>query len=129
MMTTELTMLAWATVLGLLNVVITGPLTVAQFGAAYGLSSRDERKEATGIPARVNRALANFLQTFPFFAVAVLVAHVADRHSVWTVRGAELYFWARLLFLPCYAFNIIYARTACFLLAVAGIVMVLSALT
>ena len=128
-MTIELTMLAWAVVLGLVHAIATGQFTTFQHGLAYGLSPRDEKKEVTGIGGRVQRAFSNYMQTFPFFAAAVLTAHVAGRHGWLTVWGAQLYFWARLVFVPFYAAGIPVVRTIAFLVAVAGIVMILLALT
>ena len=128
-MTTELTLLAWSIVLGLVHAVATGQLGVKQFGMAYGLGPRDEKKQLTGIPARVERAFANYMQTFPFFAAAVLIAHVAGRHSGMTVTGAHLYFWARLAYVPLYAAGIPIARTLAFLVAMLGITLILIALT
>lgn len=127
-MTTELSLLAWATLLGLVHAVATGQFTVAQHGLAYGLSPRDEKKPLTGVGARVERAFANYMQTFPFFAAAVLLAHVADRHGWRTVWGAHLFFWARLAYVPLYAACVTGVRTGAFLLSVAGILLVLSAL-
>ena len=124
-MSTELTLLAWAVALGLAQAMATGLLTIAQHGVGYGLSSRDEQKPMTGVPARVTRAFANYMQTFPFFAAAVLVAHVAGRHSGTTVLGAHLYFWSRLVFPFLYAFNVIVVRTAAFGISLAGIVLIL----
>ena len=128
-MTIELTMLAWATLLGLVHAVATGQFTTAQHGLAYGLSPRDEKKEVTGIGGRVQRAFANYMQTFPFFAAAVLMAHAAGRHGWMTVWGAHLYFWARLAYVPLYASGILVVRTLAFLVALAGIVLILIALT
>ena len=128
-MTVELSLLAWAVVLGLVHAVATGQVTTLQHGIAYGMSPRDEAKPVTGIGARVQRAFANYMQTFPFFAAAVLVAHVAGRHSGLTVGGAHMYFWARLVYVPLYAAGVPVARTLAFLVALAGIVMILVALT
>ena len=128
-MTTELTLLAWSVVLGLVHAVLTGQLTTATFGVKYGLSPRDEPKELTGVPARVQRAFANYMQTFPFFAAAVLAAQVAGRHNPSTLWGAELYFWARLVYVPLYAAGIPGVRTLAFVVATLGIVLVLIGLT
>ncbi len=128
-MTTELALLAWATVLGLVHAVATGQFTTIQHGLRYGLSPRDEQKPLTGIGARVQRAFANYMQTFPFFAAAVLVAHMAGRHSWLTVTGAQLYFWARLIYVPLYAAGVPVARTVAFVISVIGIVLILLALT
>ncbi len=128
-MTTELTLLAWSIVLGLVHVLATGQFATAQHGLRYNMGPRDEQKPLTGIGARVQRAFANYMQTFPFFAAAVLLAHVAGRHGWLTVTGAQLFFWARLVYVPLYAAGIPVVRTAAFLVALAGIVMILVALT
>ncbi len=128
-MTTELALLAWSVVLGLVHAVATGQFTTIQHGLSYGLSPRDEKKPLVGVGARVERAFANYMQTFPFFAAAVLVAHVAGRHSWLTVTGAQLYFWARLVYVPLYAVGIPIARTVAFGVALLGIVLIFITLT
>ena len=128
-MTIELKMLVWSVVLGLVHVLATGMITTGQHGIPYGLSSRDEKRDVTGMGGRVLRAFNNFMQTFPFFAAAVLTAHVLGRHNASTVFGAMLYFWARVAFVFLYAFNVIVVRTLAFGVALVGIVMVLLGLT
>jgi len=128
-MTTELSLLAWSVVLGLVHAVATGQFTTLQHGLSYGLSPRDESKPVIGVGGRVQRAFANYMQTFPFFAAAVLVAHVADRHSWLTVTGAQLYFWARLVYVPLYVTGVPVVRTIAFVIATIGIVLILVALT
>ena len=128
-MTIELTMLAWAILLGLVHLLATGQLTNMQYGVGYGLSPRDERKTLTGVGGRVERAFANYMQSFPFFAAAVLIAHLAGRHGWLTVWGAQLFFWARVAYVPLYAAGVPVVRSVAFIVAFAGIVMILSALT
>ena len=124
-MTIELALLAWAIVLGLVHVVATGQFTVAQHGLRYGMSPRDENKPLTGIGARLQRAFANYMQTFPFFAGAILIAHIVGRHSWLTVTGAQFYFWARVAYVPLYAVGVPIFRTMVFVVSVIGIVLVL----
>ncbi len=128
-MTTELTMLAWAIVLGLVHAVATGQVVTAQHGVAYGLSPRDEQKPLSTKAARLQRAFANYMQTFPFFAAAVLIAQAAGRHGWPTVWGAELYLWARVAYVPLYVLGVPVARSAAFAIATVGIVMILVGLT
>lgn len=128
-MTEELKLLAWAVALGLVHAVATGQLLVAQHGLKYGLSERDEKRPLTGIGGRVERAFTNYMQTFPFFVAAVLIAHVLGRHSWLTVAGAHLYFWARVAYVPLYAFGGTGVRTLAFVVSIVGIVMVLIGLT
>lgn len=51
-----------------------------------------------GMAGRVDRATINFLETFPFFAAVVLVAHLARCHNTLTILGAHLYFWGRIFY-------------------------------
>ena len=128
-MTIELKYLAWSIVLGLVHAVATGQFTTAQKGLRYAMSARDEPQKLEGVGARVERAFANFMQTFPFFAAAVLAAHAAGRHSWLTTGGAALYFWGRLAYVPLYATGVPVVRTLAFLGGVVGIGMLLWALT
>ena len=56
------------------------------------------------------------------------MAHVSGRHSWLTITGAQLYFWARLVYVPLYATGIPIVRTLAFLVATVGIVLILLAL-
>src|ERR1700754_166495 len=128
-MTAELALLGWAIVLGLVHAVATGQFTTLQHGLHYGLSPRDEPKPLSGVGARVQRAFANYLQTFPFFAAAILLAHIFGRHNWLTIGGAHMYFWARLVYVPLYAAGIPIARTLAFVIAMVGIVFLLIAIS
>jgi uncharacterized MAPEG superfamily protein len=81
-----------------------------------------------GVAGRLNRALHNFLETFPLFVAAVLMADATNRHGASAVWGAQLYFWARVIYLPIYAAGIPVVRTIVWTIASLGIVMVLLAL-
>lgn len=128
-MTTELCMLMWSVVLGLVQVAIAAACSVGQRGLGWAISPRDAVKPPlSGIGGRLDRTRANFLETFPLFAAAVLAAHLLQRHDGMTVLGAQLYFWARLAYVPVYAAGIPYLRTLIWAVSIAGIVLVLAAL-
>ncbi|CAM5346976.1 MAPEG family protein [Rhodanobacter lindaniclasticus] len=128
-MTTELCMLLWSVVLGLVQIALAATCSVGQRGLGWAASARDEVKPPLGgIGGRLDRARANFLETFPLFAAAVLAAHLLQRHDALTVLGAQLYFWARVAYLPVYAAGIPYLRTAIWAVSIAGIALVLVAL-
>ena len=128
-MTTELCMLLWSVVLGLLQILLTATCSLGQRGLDWAASARDEVKPPlSGVGGRLDRARANFLETFPLFATAVLAAHVLQQHDQLTVLGAQLYFWARLLYVPVYAAGIPYLRTLVWTVSIAGIVLLLVAL-
>lgn len=128
-MTTELCMLMWSVVLGLAQVALAAVFTIGQRGLGWTASARDEIKPPlTGIGGRLQRASANFLETFPFFVAVVLAAHLLQRHDNMTALGAQLYFWARLAYVPVYAAGIPYLRTLVWAASIVGIVLVLAAL-
>jgi uncharacterized MAPEG superfamily protein len=85
-------------------------------------------KPLTGVAARLSRASSNFLETFPFFLAAVFAAYALQRHDSLTMIGAQLYFWARLAYLPVYAAGIPYLRTLVWAASLVGIVLMLVAL-
>lgn len=128
-MNTEIQMLAWSIALGLVHLLIGAALMTRQRGLKWNASARDgEPRPLTGVAARVDRALRNFLETFGFFAAAVLAVVLTGRADADTALGAQLYFWARLAYLPVYAAGIAYLRSLVWAVSLAGIVMLVLAL-
>jgi len=128
-MTLELKMLALSIVLGLVQIVLASHAASLQRGYVWTASSRDEAVPSlTGVAGRLERALQNFVETFPLFAAAVLTAHVADAHSWMTEWGAQVYFWARVVYLPLYAAGISLLRSLVWNVATLGIVLILLSL-
>jgi len=85
-MTTELTMLALSIVLGLMQIMIAANASTRQRGADWNVGSRDEVLPPLGGTAgRLDRALRNFLETFPLFAAVVLIAALSLAWSVATL--------------------------------------------
>ena len=105
-MTTELTMLALSIVLGLVQITIAAQASTRQRGANWNVGPRDEAlPPLAGTAGRLDRAMRNFLETFPLFAAAVLIATLAGRHNWMTEWGAVLYFVARVAYVPLYAYG------------------------
>jgi uncharacterized MAPEG superfamily protein len=128
-MTTELTMLGAGVFLGLAYIMLAALLSSQQRGLKWNAGNRDgEVKPLTGMAARAARANANFLETFPLFATAVLAVVLAKRNTAHTALGAELYFWARLVYLPVYIIGIPYVRTVVWVIALWGMLQVIEAL-
>jgi uncharacterized MAPEG superfamily protein len=128
-MTTELLMLALSAVLGFVHVVAAVLAATAQYGSKWNLGPRDETMHPLkGVAGRLQRASRNFQETFPLFAVLVLIADAVNRHGPLAVYGCELYFVARVLYLPIYAAGIPVARSVVWIAATLGIFMVFAAL-
>ncbi|MGY6708506.1 MAG: MAPEG family protein [Rhizobiaceae bacterium] len=125
-MAIELTLLVWATVFGLAQILIWAVLSDWQRGLSYGAGPRDEPRPLTGVAARCERAVRNYFETFIFFAAAVLAASAADRLGPMSELGAHLYFWARLVYLPLYLAGVFLVRSLVWFVAFAGIGLVLA---
>ena len=128
-MSVELKMLLYSVVLGLAHVIIAAQFSTSQRGFKWNMSSRDGKTpELTGAAARIDRASKNFLETFPFFAAAVLLLHASQVQSSTATIGAQLYFYARLAYLPVYGVGIQGLRSLIWLASIVGLVMVLAPL-
>lgn len=125
----ELKMLAWSVALGLVHVLLGAALITHQRGLRWNVGARGAvLPPVTGVAARVDRALRNFLETFPFFAAAVLAVVVLERGDASTALGAQCYFWARLAYVPLYAAGVPFLRTVVWGVSLWGLLQLLWAL-
>ena len=125
---TEIQMLCWAVVLGLLQLVIATTAATLEQGLPYNMSPRDAAAPSVRpVTARLLRAFHNFKETFVFFAVAVLVVTALGKTNSQSTLGAEIYLAARVLYVPIYAAGIPVLRTLIWTASIVGIVMVLLA--
>ena len=124
----ELKFLVWAIVLGLVQLLLADALVTRQRGLAWNTGPRDSSPPLTGVAGRSERAYRNFLETFPFFAAAVLAMTVAGRANENSALGVQLYFWARVAYVPLYLGAIRYVRSLAWVVSMAGLALVLSPL-
>ena len=128
-MTVELKMLILSVVLGIVQIVAASHTASLQRGYRWTASPRDEKvPPLRGVAGRLDRALRNFLETFPLFAAVVLAAHVSGTHSALTGLGAQLYFWARLAYVLLYAAGVPVIRSLVWNVATVGILLLVAAL-
>ncbi|HPN79565.1 MAPEG family protein [Dokdonella sp.] len=128
-MSIELKMLVWSIVLGLAHILLAATLATQQRGLKWNAGARDGvPPPLTGVAARLDRASRNFLETFAFFAVAILALLVTQKTDAHTALGAQLYFWSRLVYLPVYASGIAYVRSLVWAVSIAGLVMLVAGL-
>lgn len=128
-MAIELQWLGWSVVLGLVYVLVAAAFGTWQRGLFWNAGNRDGEPQALNkYAARANRASKNFLETFVFFAAATLAVVLAGEQSAWTAIAAQIYFWARLVYLPVYIIGIPYLRTIIWAASLWGIVQMLQAL-
>ncbi len=124
--TVELRMLWASAALGLIQLVLYILFSLGARPFSWAVGPRDvPGTELNKMGARVERAWKNFYETFPIFAVAVLMTSVLGKHSAMTALGAELYFYGRVIYVPVYALGIPVVRTAVWMAAMLGIVLIL----
>lgn len=125
----EMTMLAIAIVLGLLQLFVAARIGNAQRGINWNVGARDQPSPpVSAVVGRLDRAFANFMETFPFFAAAVLMANATNRFGIMTLIGSQIYVLGRIVYVPLYAFGVPGIRTLVWLIATLGMLLVVAAL-
>lgn len=128
-MSIELKVLAWSILLGLAHILLAATLSTAQRGVLWNVGPRDGMPAPlTGLAGRIDRASRNFLETYVFFAAAVLALAILQRGDEHTALGAQIWFWARVTYLPTYAVGIPFLRTAIWAVSLVGLLMLVFAL-
>src|SRR3712207_103371 len=125
-MTTELTVLAWGCILAFVHIFAAVRFKTRQYGTKWNVGARDEElPPPQPIVGRLARAQANFFETFPVMAAAILIVSTADLESRWTAIGAILWLAARVVYLPLYGLGVPVLRTLVFAASIVGIALVL----
>ena len=125
----ELIHLAAAIIVGLITLFWAAATARGQQNLAWAAGARDEAMPPlTGVAGRLERAFRNFMETFPFFAAALLAAIVAQKTGPLTLWGSALYVIARALYVPIYAAGIRLVRTLVWFVSIVGLLMVVVAL-
>ena len=125
----EMRMLWLSIALGLVQLLLVVISSGLAGRSSWGVGARDVAGPPFGtIGARLERAFKNFVETFALFAAVVLMANALDKHTALSAGGAELYFVARVAYVPIYALGIPLVRTLVWIASFAGIAMVLLAM-
>ncbi|QBF30435.1 MAPEG family protein [Thalassococcus sp. S3] len=102
-MTTELTVLALAGLLQVVQFVFYSVAANLQVGTERALGPRDEKIELTGLAGRLQRAMNNHFEGLILFSIAVVVVTLGEQSSAVTQACAHAYLIARILYIPAYA--------------------------
>ena len=112
-MTSELTVLALGALLLLVHIMLAGRYRTRQYGTKWNVGARDEDLPPLDpIPARLQRAQANFQETFPIVIIGLLGVVVAGKASDLTALAGWVWLIARVIYLPLYWAGIPVVRTA-----------------
>ncbi len=130
-MTVDLTMLTYSVALYLVMVLLPPVLRARGWtpsGARALAGNRDALPEASPMTGRAERAAINMLEAMIMFAPLVLTARAAAIPDAQTALGAQLFFFARLAYLPIYVLGVPYLRTLVWIVSLVGMGMIASAL-
>jgi uncharacterized MAPEG superfamily protein len=105
-MTTELTALALAALLQVVQFITMAVPTNAQVGPGQTTGPRDEPIRLTGTAGRLKRALDNHFEGLILFTIAVLVVTLGQQSTGFTAVCAWIYVVARVLYVPAYALGL-----------------------
>jgi uncharacterized MAPEG superfamily protein len=124
----ELMVLAAASVWGFIQLVAAAQAANTQYGLRWAASPRDvEMPPLEPIPGRINRNFRNYMETFPFFASAVLVAEAAGVHNALTHWGSIAYIGGRIAYTTLYVSGIPLIRSLAWNVAAFGMLAILAA--
>ena len=121
-MTTELLLLVWSIAVYALYLGAQSLIYRWRFGLIYAQTARDAAPKPEGeLLGRAERALKNFLETWPVLIILLLVADLSDRGDSLVYWGAGLWFAARLVYLPLYLFGVFMLRSIVWCVAATGL--------
>jgi len=124
----ELQLVGAAVILGLIQLLIGSVAARSQQGYEWGMGSRDEPAPISGVPARLQRAFYNYLESLPLFAAAMLAAVMLGNTGQLTAIGGIVFLIARIVFVPLYAAGVFLWRTLAWIVATAGLTAVIAAI-
>ncbi len=127
-MSMDLKMLVWSVALTLVQMLVAAMGAQLQVGLPRLAGNREHMPEIEHWGGRAARAHYNMIENLVLFAALVLVAHVTGRANATTALGAQIFFWARLVYAGVYLAGIPWVRTGIWAVSVVGIVMIFSQL-
>jgi uncharacterized MAPEG superfamily protein len=120
----ELTLLAWAALLTLVQAIVAVQGALMQVGLPMLAGNREGMPEIKGWGGRAARAHRNMLENLVLFAVLVLAAVVAGKTNATTLLGAQIFLVARIAYALVYVAGIPWLRTATWGVSVVGLAMI-----
>ncbi len=105
-MTSELTVLALAALLQIVQFVAYSVAANLQVGPRYAMGPRDTPRSLKGLAGRLQRALTNHFEGLILFTIAVLVVHLSGSANSASAWAAWAYLGARVAYVPAYAFGL-----------------------
>ncbi len=97
-------------------------------GIARGFGNRDDLGEPSPLAGRADRAAKNMLENLAMVTALIAAVHFAGKADAQASLGANIFFWSRAAYWPCYLAGITHLRTVIWLVSVVGMGMIAAAL-
>ena len=120
----ELVWLLWACALTFVQMLVCVSGATLQVGLPVLAGNREGLADCKGWAGRAARAHRNMLESLVLFAALVLIAVVSGKTNSTTLLGAQIFFWARLVYAGVYIAGIPWLRTAVWTVSVVGLVLI-----
>ena len=123
---TELTLLGWSVILFFVQIMLQAQTMTKDRGPEWNMGARDDAgKPLDPLAGRADRSLANFKETYPIFVALALGLAVSGRVGGIGAIGAWVWFGARIVYIPLYLRGVPYVRTACWMVSMIGLLLML----
>ncbi|MSP51848.1 MAG: MAPEG family protein [Alphaproteobacteria bacterium] len=123
-MSIDLQLLVWACVLTFVQAGVSATGATMQVGLPTQAGNREKFPEVTGWAGRAVRAHRNMLESMVLFAALLLVAHVTGKANAMTAMGAQIFFWARIVYAIVYMVGVPWLRTGVFAVSIVGLLLI-----
>jgi len=124
----ELMLLAWAVLLAFVQMLVAVSGHTLQAGLPALAGNREGLAPASGWAGRAARAHRNMIENLVLFAALILIATLSNRTDSMTLLGAQIFFWARLVYAFVYLAGIPWLRTGVWFVSVIGLALIFFAL-
>jgi len=124
-MTTEILVLAASVVLLLVHVLWQGTSFTRDVGPGYNMGPRDKERPVSVATGRLERALSNYLETYPAFIALALGLAVTGQTGGVGAAGAVVWLVARIVYLPLYVYGVFRIRSIVWFSSVIGLLLML----
>jgi uncharacterized MAPEG superfamily protein len=126
-MSVEISMLVYATALLIALVLIQATVGVQAQGLTPMAGPRDDLPAPTKFQARTKRCVDNHREGLLMFAPLVVAAALSNVSNHWTVTGAELFLYSRVVHAVLYLLGVPMVRPLVWAVGLVGTLMVLLA--
>ena len=120
----ELTMLMWASILYVVQIMLAALAADMQNGMAWGIGNRETIPSVSGWGGRAQRAQINMSESLLPFGCLVLIAYSLDRTGELSALGAQIFLISRLAHALLYIAGVKVLRSLAYFGGIAGMGLV-----